>query len=135
MSNAADYLEDTLLDHVFGDDAYTAPATLYFGLSTTTIADDGTNVTEPSGGGYARVGKTNDLTNFPAASGGAKANGTVIDFGTATGAAWGTVTDWFIADAATAGNVLARGVLTASKTINDGDSASFAVGAFTLAMA
>jgi hypothetical protein len=72
------FLEDELLDHVFGASAYTAPVTLYFLASTTTISDDGTGATEPVGNNYSRTPVTNNLTNFPAASSGAKANGTAI---------------------------------------------------------
>lgn len=123
-----DFLENELLDHVFAAAAFTAPVTTFIGLSTTTPADDGTNITEPPGGAaYARVSKTNNLTNWPAAVGGLKENGTTIDFATATGA-WGTVTHFFIADALSGGNILASGVLTTPKTIDSGDTASFAVG-------
>jgi hypothetical protein len=127
MGSFTDYLENKLLDHVWGNTAYTAPATLYISLSTTTIADDGTNQTEPSGGAYARVAVTNNTTNWPNASGGAKANGAAITFPTAT-ASWGTVIDFAIMDAATVGNMLGYGTLTTSKTIDSGDTASFAIG-------
>jgi len=127
MGSFSDYLENELLDHVFGASAYTAPGTLYVGLSTTDPTDPGTGITEPAGGSYARVAVTNNLTNWPAAVGGAKANGTAITFPTATGS-WGTVGWFFLADAATAGNVLGHAALTASKTIDSGDTASFAIG-------
>ena len=70
---ASDNREKLIADSQFGAGAVTiatvtyAPATWYFGLSTTTPNDDGTGFTEPSGGGYARVAKTNDATNFPGA--------------------------------------------------------------------
>jgi hypothetical protein len=127
MGSFTDYLENELLDHVWGGADYSRPATLYVALSTTTIADDGTNQTEPSGGSYARVAVTNNSTNWPAASGGAKANGTAITFPTAT-AGWGTIVDFSIMDDPTAGNMLAYGTLTTSKTIDSGDTASFAIG-------
>jgi len=66
MGSFTDFLENELLDHVFGNAAYTSPATLYIGLSTSTITDAGGNVTEPVGGSYARVPVTNNATNFPA---------------------------------------------------------------------
>ncbi len=123
-----DFLENELLDHVWGAAAFVAPVTTFIGLSTTTPADDGTNITEPPGGAaYARVSKTNNLTNWPAAAGGLKENGTTVDFAQATGA-WGTVTHFFIADALVGGNILASGPLTTPKTIDNGDTASFAVG-------
>lgn len=122
----ADFLENELLDHVFGAAAYSAPATLYVGLYTATPSDAGGG-TEVSGGAYERVSVTNNATNFPAASGGAKANGTAITFPQAS-ASWGTVSQFGIFDASTAGNLLVWGDLTASKTIDSGDTASFAIG-------
>lgn len=122
----SNFLELKLLDHVFGNAAYTAPATLYVALFTATPSDTGGG-TEVSGGSYARKDVTNNATNFPAAAAGAKSNGTAITFVTAT-ASWGVVTQFGIFDASTAGNLLAWGDLTASKTVDSGDTVSFAVG-------
>lgn len=128
MGSFTDYLENKLLDHVWGATAYSAPATLYVALSTTTIADDGTNMTEPSGGNYSRVAVTNNTTNWPNASGGAKSNGVAITFPTAS-ASWGQVVDFAILDHPTnATNMLGYGTLTTPKTIDPGDTASFAIG-------
>lgn len=127
MGSFSDFLELELLDHVFGNAAYTAPATLHVALFTVTPSDSGGG-TEVSGGSYARVAVTNNATNFPAASAGAKANGTAITFPAPT-ANWGTVVAFGIFDAASAGNLIAWGALTVNKTINNGDAApSFAVG-------
>ena len=126
MGSKADFLENKLLDHVLSNVAYTAPATVYVALYTVTPTDAGGG-TEVSGGSYARVAVTNNVTNWPAASGGAKANGTAITFPTAS-ASWGTVVAFAILDAATAGNFLYWGALTTSKTIGSGDTAKFAVG-------
>lgn len=133
MGSFSNFLENEILDHVFGNAAYAAPATLYLGLSTTTIVDAGTGITEPSGNGYTRAAVTNNATNFPAASNGSKSNGTVINFPTPTGA-WGTVVNFFVADASTAGNILAYGTLTVAQPIVSGNPVSFQVGAlvFTL---
>lgn len=124
----SDYLEKKLLDHVLGGVAYTPPATVYVGLATEAITDatTGTTVAEPTGGAYARVAVTNNATNWPAASGttATKKNGTEIAFPEAT-AGWGTVTYFFIADAATGGNILMWGSLSASKTIDSGDLPRF----------
>ena len=54
MAGFTDYLEDKVLDHVFGGTAYTAPSTLYVALFTVSPGDDGTGGTEVSGGAYAR---------------------------------------------------------------------------------
>lgn len=132
MGSFSNFLELEILDHVFGAAAYTAPATLYFALFTVTPSDSGGG-TEVSGGSYARVGMTNNATNFPAASGGAKSNGVAITFPAAT-AAWGTVVAMGVFDAASGGNLLAWGALTTSKTISNGDTASFPIGDFDVTL-
>lgn len=122
-----DFLELELLDHAFGNAAYTAPATLHVALYTVAPSDTGGG-TEVTGGSYARVAVTNNATNFPAASAGAKANGTAITFPAPT-ANWGVAVAFAILDAATAGNFLCWGDITPNKTVNNGDPApSFAVG-------
>lgn len=126
----SDYMENKILDHVYGNTAFSAPATVYYALFTAAPSDAGGG-TEVSGGSYARKAVTNNTTNFPNASGGSKSNGTAITFVTAT-ASWGVVTHFGIFDASTAGNLLNWAALTASKTIDNGDTAEFAVGAFTV---
>lgn len=125
----SDYLELKVLDEVFGATAFTAPATVYIGLWTSALSDSATGSAagEVSGGAYARVSVTNNKTNWTTASAGALSNATVVTFPAAT-ASWGTVTHVGIADAATAGNMLAWADLTTSKTIGSGDTAQFAVG-------
>lgn len=122
--NFTDFLENELLDHVFGGADYVRPATLFLALSTTTPNDDGTNFTEPVGGSYARKSVTNNATEWPAASGGTKQNANTQTFVTAT-ASWGLVTHMGIFDASTGGNNLAIGPLTVPKTIDSGDTAAF----------
>lgn len=133
MGAFADYLEDEILDHIFGVGSWSAPGTIYVGLSTTTISDAGGNITEPSGNGYARVSKTNDGTTWNTSSGGTVTNKIAITFPEATGS-WGTVTDFFISDNNTGGNILVYGALTASKAIGTGDTASFAIGDLSISL-
>lgn len=128
----SNFLELEILDHVFGAAAYTAPGTLYFALFTVAPSDSGGG-TEVSGGSYARVGVTNNATNFPAASGGAKSNGTAITFPAAT-AAWGTVVAMGVFDASSGGNLLAWATLATSKTVANGDTVSFPVGDFDVTL-
>lgn len=139
-----DYLDQALNQEVFGDTAYTVPATLYVALSTTapTQAKGTTtpywNFTEPSGGAYARVAVTNSTTNWAAATsqpatGQEQQNATAITFPTST-ASWGTVTDWGIFDAATGGNLLVYGTLSTSQAIGTDTTASFAAGALTISV-
>lgn len=122
----SDFLENEVLDHVLGNSAYSAPATVYIALYTVDPSDAGGG-TEVTGGSYARVAVTNNGTNWPAASGGSKSNGTDFTFPTAS-AGWGVVTAMGIFDAATSGNLLYWAELTTDKTINSGDTAKFSIG-------
>lgn len=131
-----DFLEKELLDHVLGGatpaNVYSPPATIYVGLSRTTVTtftDAGTGYSEPPGSGYARVAVANNTTNWAAAAGSptVKTNLTSITFPAATGS-WGTITYIFISDAATAGNILLKGTLSTPRQVNAGDVLVFGPG-------
>jgi len=121
------YLEDSVLDHVVGKTAYTSP-TVYIGLSSTTPAEDGTSVTEPSTGSYARVSTA--AGDWNAASVGATSNANAVTFAQAS-ADWvaGADLTYLVAyDALTVGNELFYGLLTVAKPVLNGDTASFPAG-------
>lgn len=135
MAGFTDTVEQKMLDHFFTDPAYTPPATMYLGLSTTTPAEAGTNFTEPSTGAYARVSTA--AADWGAASGTApavKSNSAAKSFPTATAdwSAAANMTYFGLFDASTAGNLLAFGPLTVAKPVLNGDTASFAIGALVL---
>lgn len=109
----SNYLETELLDHVFANNAYTSPTTVYVGLFTSNPDEDGSG-TEVSGGSYAR--QSGSFT----VSGNTATTDAAIEFPTATGT-WGTVTHIGIYDALTSGNLLAYAALTTSKSIASGD--------------
>jgi hypothetical protein len=113
VSAFSNYLENKVLDHVFGGVAYSAPATLYLALYTSDPGDDNSG-TECSGTSYARQTIAFTVTNDTAS------NTSAVEFPTA-GSAWGTITHVGILDALTSGNLLAHGALTASKTVAQGD--------------
>jgi hypothetical protein len=92
-------------------------------LSTADPTDSGGSIAEPAGGSYAR--KSTAPADWDAAVSGALDNANAITFVEAT-ASWGTITHFALFDASTAGNMLAHGTLTASKLIDNGDTASFA---------
>jgi len=126
----SNYLENELLDHVLGDASYSAPGTLYIALYTVATGDSDSG-TEVSGNGYVRLAVTNNATNFPAASAGAKANGVAFTFATASGGNWGTVVAFGIYDSSTStgtNNLLYWADLTVSKSVDDGDTAQFNIG-------
>jgi len=114
MSAMSDYLENEILDHILATASYTAPATVYVGLSTGSFGDDNSG-TELTGSGYARV-----AASFGAAASGTASNDAAVEFSAATGD-WGTVSHFGIFDASTAGNLLIHGSFTASKVIATGD--------------
>ena len=122
MAGFTTYLQQEILDHIFGNGAYSAP-TVHVGLFTAAPSDAGGG-TEVSGNSYARV---NASALFGAASGTAVANDGAITFPTATGS-WGTITHFGVFDASTAGNLLVWGAVTPNKAVGDGDTASFATG-------
>lgn len=119
-------LENAILDTVLGGPQRTIDATVWAALYTVAPTDAGGG-TEVTGGSYARVSITNNATNWPAASGGSKSNGTAISFPQASGS-WGTVVAFALHNHATADQPLIWGDLTASKTVTSGDTAQFAIG-------
>lgn len=124
MGSFTDYLENALLDHVFGTagQAYAQP-TIYIALCTVAVTDtaDGDTITEPASPSYDRI----VMATWDAASGGATENTNDILWGQAS-ASWGTILDFAICDALTSGNVLAYGSLTISKSVASGDTPKFA---------
>jgi hypothetical protein len=120
----SNYLENKVLDHVFGGVAYTAPATLYVGLFTSSPGETGSG-TEVSGGSYARQTIAFTVTGSQAS------NTAAVEFPTAT-ASWGTITFAAIYDALSGGNLLAYGALTTSKTIDNGDVFRIPTGDFDI---
>ena len=127
MGSKSDDLENKILDHILGGGDYTRLATVYVALFTVTPSDSGGG-TEVTGGSYVRVAVTNNATNWPAASAGAKSNGTAITFA-APSANWGVVVAFAIMSASSGGVILYWGAITPNKTVNNGDPApSFAIG-------
>ncbi len=127
------YAADRVDNKLFGNVTLTQPATLYFGLSTTTPARDGSNVTEPNGStGYARVALSNgDKTNFTTASGtGSVTTLTAVTFPEST-ASQGVLTYGVIYDALTSGNLWFYDVLTPSRTVDINTTLYYSAGALT----
>jgi len=129
MGSFTDYLENKLLDHVFGCGTrnYTPPVNIEVALSTTTILDDGTGLTEPTDTAYSRA--TTSYTDWTAAANGQVSNAVEIVFPQAA-ADWGTITDFALFEVDSAGNktMIAYGTLTTAKPVYSGDTAKFAIG-------
>lgn len=143
MANMSDYLENKVVDSLFRAVAFTPPTTLYIALCTATPTDSstGTTITEVSGGNYARQSITSNTTNWAATDGatlttnpsggtsGTTSNNAAINWTAVTWAA--TITALAICDAATNGNVLFWGALTASKVVSSGDTVTIAISQLT----
>lgn len=106
-SGFTDWLSNRQINWMTGT-AWTPPGTWHFGLSTTEPNQaDGTGITEPSGGSYARVAVTANATNFGELwDSSFFANKTAIQWPQPTGD-WGEPLWVFASDAASGGNILA----------------------------
>ena len=138
MGALNDYSENKLLDYFLRGQAFTPPSSVYLGLFTAAPSDAGGG-TEATGGAYARVSIPCSSTDWAATQGsgttgastgtsGTTSNNNLLTFPTPT-AAWGTITAFAVFDAATGGNMLFYGNLTASQVVNTGNTVSFAPGA------
>lgn len=131
MSNS-DYLESQILSWIAGTDMPAAPTSVFVALATAAPSEGSSTVAEPAvSDGYSRTQVT-----FGAVQVGGDtssiSNSADVEFGPAT-ADWGAITHFAIFDAATGGTMLRHAPLSAPVSINNGDSATFAVGALTIA--
>lgn len=130
MGSLSDYAENKILEHIVGKTSFTMPS-IWIALTASgnaiTDSSTGTSIVEPSGNAYAR--KSTAGTDWGTAASGAISNSNAITFTTATGS-WGTISYFALVDNATtgAGNIIAWGSITTPKAIDNGDTASFAVG-------
>lgn len=130
MAALSDYAEKLLLDWAMTTGSATRPTAWYVALYTAAPSDSGGG-TEVSTGGYARQSVTFDAASSP---GGTTSNNNTVSF-TASGASYGTVTHIGIHTAATGGQLLWHGAMTASKTVADGDTLEFSIGNIDLTLA
>ena len=139
--SASDYLENKLVDHLFRGMAFTAPTHLWVSLHSADPGDTGAS--ELTGGNYGRVDagasayniwKSTQNTALNEASSGTNgqtSNVNALTFPTAN-ADWTTATHFGLWDSQTTGNFIGGGALSAPKTVQNGDTASFAAGALTV---
>lgn len=135
MANIADYLEEELLDHVFRNLAYAAPATVYCGLVESGLYDDELEAGTLTHEIAAYTGNRKAITFGAPAQVGDKAtikNTVAIEFENMPAV---TVKYAIVCDAATVGNILYWCPLTAEKTCNAGDTFRIPVDALVLDLA
>jgi hypothetical protein len=137
-----DYAENAIVDRALRAQATPSfPSTWYVALFTSACSDSAAG-TEVSGNNYGRASLAASLANWAgtqsagstaasSGTGGVTSNNSAITFATPS-ASWGTVTYWGLYDAVTSGNMWICAALTTSKTINSGDTVSFAAGALTV---
>lgn len=111
------YLENAVLNHVFGGSAYTAPTTLYVGLLG---ADPNSGGTEPSADSYYRRTITFSVSQNVAS------NSNSIDF--LIDDPWGNLTYCGVYDALTGGNLLTSAALQSAIDGNDLEQVIFNIG-------
>lgn len=116
---------------------FTNPAnynsTVYFALSTTAPNADGSNVTEPTVGAYARASRSSIASIFGSITGQSPTvvtSTSAITWPQAT-ASWGTVTHWAAYDAASGGTFLYYGALDTPEEIINGLQPIFNTGDFS----
>jgi len=130
MAALSDHAEALLLDWLMTNGSATRPTAWYVALYTVAPSDSGGG-TEVSGNGYAREAVTFAAATSP---GGTTSNTNAVSF-TASGGNWGSITHIGIHDAVSGGNLLWHGAMTASKTVNDGDTLEFSIGNIDLTIA
>lgn len=133
------YACKALLNSMFGKTstfgALASAPTIYVGLSSTTPAEDGTGVTEPSSGSYARVETAAaDWEAATTADPSVVANAEVIEFPQATGdwASGADLTHVVFYDAETSGNYLGGTALSDPKPVLTDDTPSYPVGSLEI---
>ena len=124
----SNYLENKVLDHVFGGTSYTPAGTLYLSAHTANPDEDGSGTeVSTSGTAYARQAVTFSVTGNVAST------SADVEYATAT-ANYGTVTHIAVWDASTGGNMLGYASLTSSKVIETGDAFRVSSGDFTISL-
>lgn len=115
MGFVSNYLKDALLKHYHGGPDYTRPSTTYFALMTTAPTGGGGGA-EASGTGYARLGYTNDGTNWTENSQ-QVANAIKLDWGMIAGTL-GVVVGVAEYDDSSGGNLLAYYELSIPRAVS-----------------
>lgn len=124
-----DFLENKLLEHSLGKNAYAIPG-CYVALFTVNPSDAGGG-TEVTGGAYQRQQVL--PAGWNAASGGSISNASDIIFPVAS-ASWGNVSAVGIFDQATTGQMLWWGTLSTAKTIAQNDQFKIAQNNLTITL-
>lgn len=126
LSNAA---ENKVLDHLFGDGAYTVTAPVYLALCTVAVTESDTaaTITEATYTGYARLAIT--AADMSAAASGAKTNANVLTFAACTAGSSVVLGFAICTSASGAGDITFFGTLPAVTVSTTQTPATVAAGA------
>lgn len=126
MSGNSTYVQQAVANWFLGTPMPTAPVTLELALSTVSISDDGSNITEPGMSfGYARETITFSTPVHTENDGTRIANSNAIIFGPIVSSGWGTIVAAAVFDQA--GNMIFKGDLAAPRVAPIGDTLSFGI--------
>ena len=136
MANFSDKLENDIIEHFFRNATVAPKAAHYLALFTGSAGIEANLPTEEcTGNAYARATCT-----FTTATAGTSENGATVTWAEATGD-WGAITHVAIVDSfdgtqyGTSVNVMMWGALTATKTVNSGDTFKIAAGDLDISVA
>lgn len=134
----SNYAANGMLDRMFRNQAFTISAN-HLGVSTTTLTNTttGSTVGDPAGGSYARLAinpQGGAQPSWGAETGGSASNANGWSLPTAT-ASWGTIVSSYIADAASAGNILMYdNANVVDQLVGTDDTVTFPTGTFTVSL-
>lgn len=139
MSAFSNYLEDKIIAWCFTGTTFPAAlTTVYVSLHTGDPADTGANEVVVGVTNYARIGVANAAWTKTTAGTASATNNADITFPATGTVTWSAstpgITHVGIWDAATAGNFLYGGALSASKVVAVGDVFKFTIGNLTISV-
>jgi len=129
--SSTNFQKNLVQDFNFGGISYTPPANLYLGLSTTTISVNGSSVTEPTSGSYARTLIPNTKGYLTYSSSGCVVNSGPVVFPTSSGS-WGTIVDIALFDALTSGSVRYYTTLSSPMVVGINTTITFSASSITI---
>ncbi len=128
--NKTRYGRKAVLDHFFGRAAYAFPTNVYAALFTADPTELGTQTSEITAGGYARVEISEKMSDAVLATG-VITNSAEIAWSDAT-EDWPEITHIGIMDASTSGNMIYFGAAVTSRTVSSGDAFKIRIGQLTI---
>jgi hypothetical protein len=136
MSAATDAAEVLALNFLLTTQTATRPTTWFIGLHTGDPGESGTANEVPNLYSYARTAVAFDAAAQPSTGLTFCDNTSTVTFPTASGGNWGTITHISIKASATYATTTSyfKGALTASKTVNDGDTFQIQAGQLVISL-